>query len=110
MKISITGSRGIVQYPLNTIPQLKQATQIVSGGTKGVDTIACLYANENNIPIVEFLPNYALYGKAAPIKRNAQILDNSDLAIIIWDGKSRGTLSNINYCKLKNIPYLLITA
>ena len=63
----------------------------------GVDTIAKLFALENGIKYIEFLPNYQKYGRRAPIVRNYQMVDYGDSILAFWDGESRGTKSVINY-------------
>ncbi len=96
MKVAIIGSRTITIENLeNYIPE--GTTEIVSGGAKGVDTCAKLFAERNNIAYTEFLPDYKKYGRAAPIKRNYQIVEYADVIIALWDGTSRGTKSVIDY-------------
>lgn len=108
MKIAIIGSRNIHVENLNEyLPQ--SITEIVSGGAKGIDTDAQEYANENNIKMTVFLPDYSKYGRGAPIVRNKQIVDYADEVIAFWDGKSRGTLSVIEYCKKQNKKIKVIT-
>jgi len=41
--------------------------------------------------MTEFLPEYHTYGRVAPLKRNLQIIDYSDVIIAFWNGKSSGT-------------------
>ena len=90
MKLAIIGSRSIKNLNLDKyIP--KNVTGIVSGGAVGVDFSAREYALKNGIKIKEFLPEYEKYGKAAPLKRNLQIIEYSDEIFAFWDGKSRGT-------------------
>ena len=45
-------------------------TEIVSGGAKGVDSLAREYAERKGIKLTEFIPEYKSYGRAAPIVRN----------------------------------------
>ena len=101
MKVAVIGSRNI------TIPNLgdylpSECTELVSGGAKGVDTSAKEYAEAHDIKITEFLPDYANYGRGAPLKRNIQIIEYSDIVLAFWDGKSKGTKYVIDNCeKLK---------
>ena len=96
MKLAIIGSRKITQIALKKyIPD--GVTEIVSGGADGVDTLAKEFANQNGIPLVEFLPKYNLYGRAAPIKRNEEIAKYADEALAFWDGTSKGTQYTINF-------------
>lgn len=96
MKLAIVGSRKLNQIVIDEyIPA--GVTEIVSGGAKGVDTLAKEYAKRIGIKITEFLPKYNLYGRAAPIKRNEEIAEYSDEAVAFWDGESKGTKHTINF-------------
>lgn len=62
-------------------------TEIVSGGAKGIDACARDYTLSHGLKLTEFLPDYPAYGRAAPLKRNLQIIAYSDLVLAFWDGK-----------------------
>lgn len=90
MKLAIIGSRNLTQLVIDEyIPD--GVTEIVSGGASGVDTLAKEFAKRKGIKLTEFLPQYNLYGRCAPIKRNEKIAQYADEAIALWDGKSKGT-------------------
>lgn len=98
MKVAVIGSRGL------TIDNLEkylppETTEIISGGAKGIDTCAREYAIAHNIKLTEFLPEYEKYGRNAPLKRNIAIIENADIVLAFWDGKSRGTRFVIDNCK-----------
>lgn len=98
MKVAVVGSRNLeIDMMGFYIPAA--ATEIVSGGAKGIDTEAKKFAKENNLKYTEFIPQYNKYGKAAPLKRNDEIVACADLVVAIWDGKSKGTKSVIDKCK-----------
>lgn len=108
MKLAIIGSRTIEQITIeNYLP--KGVTEIVSGGARGVDSLAKKLAIQKGIPFVEFLPKYNLYGKAAPIKRNKEIAEYADQVLVFWDEKSKGTESTINFFKKLGKDVLIIT-
>lgn len=114
MKIAIVGSRNcgnprLGDYIESIIP-LSDIEIIISGGARGIDSLAAEYANNHNIQLVEIKPDYQSYGKAAPIIRNKQIVDSADMIIAFWDGESRGTKSVIDYSnkKSKNIKVFRI--
>ena len=108
MKILVVGSRNIDEFDLSPyIP--KETTLIISGGAKGIDAIAEKYADEHKISKLILLPQYNLYGKSAPIKRNETMVNIADTVIIVWDGNSRGTKSTLQYSKKKNKNIILIT-
>ena len=84
-------------------------TEIVSVGAKGVDTCAKNYAIKNKIRLKEFLPKYDKYpGRVAPIKRNDEIINYSDMVVAFWDGKSRGTKYVIEKCRELAVPCKVI--
>jgi predicted Rossmann fold nucleotide-binding protein DprA/Smf involved in DNA uptake len=95
MKVAIVGSRSIEKLPNQVIERLKnlRPTHIISGGAKGTDTLASLYAKENGIKLTEYLPDYEKYGKPATHIRNKEIVQNADTIVIVWDGESKGTLN-----------------
>ena len=94
MKLAIVGSRKLVNVDLEKyIPD--GVDEIVSGGAEGIDVLAQKFAIKNGIKLIEFLPKYELYGKAAPIKRNEEIAAYADEVIAIWDGKSKGTANTL---------------
>lgn len=107
MNLAIVGSRGITDINLSQYIT-EQPEMIISGGAKGIDTLAAEYAHAHNIPLKEFLPEYDKYGRGAPIIRNRLIVEAADKVIAFWDGKSKGTLSSINLAKKLGKSLLVI--
>jgi predicted Rossmann fold nucleotide-binding protein DprA/Smf involved in DNA uptake len=106
MKAAVVGSRSINSYEVvKAILSQYKFIQIISGGAKGVDTLAEQYSEESNLmkPLV-ILPNWKQYNRGAGAVRNREIVDKSDFVIAIWDGKSKGSLISINYAKNNNKP------
>ncbi len=105
-KVAVIGSRGL-SVP-NLAPYLPQTTEeIVSGGAMGVDTSARRYAQEHGLKLTEFLPDYACFGKTAPLKRNLAIIAYSELVLAFWDGASRGTRFVIEQCHRAGKPVVV---
>ena len=103
MRVAVIGSRTLSIAGLGGyLPE--GVTEIVSGGARGVDTSARQYAQAHQLKLTEFLPEYALFGRSAPIKRNVTIIENADLVRAFWVGKSRGTAFVIVECKKCGIP------
>ncbi len=103
MRVAVIGSRGLAVDDLEKyLP--KETTEIVSGGARGVDASAREYALRHNLKLTEYLPEYGKYGRAAPLKRNITIIENTDLVIAFWDGASHGTKYVIENCKKRKIP------
>ncbi len=103
MRVAIIGSRDLPDFDLT--PYLPEnITEIVSGGARGIDTVAKNYALRHNIKYTEIRPEYSKYGRIAPLLRNLDIIDNSDVVYAFWDGTSNGTRFVIAGCHIIGVP------
>ena len=99
MKVAIVGTRSAFDYEawkkmtLEVLP--KNTSMIVSGGAKGVDAFAARLAEEMELPLLEFKPDYGKYGRSAPLVRNTEIVNAADYVLAFPSGDSRGTLDTI---------------
>ena len=66
---------------------------IISGGAKGIDTLAEEIALDNNIPFKLYKPTENTY--KSKHARNKQIIEDADVVIAFWNGESTGTLYTI---------------
>ena len=106
MKVAVIGARGLkVDHLEDYLPE--GVTEIVSGGARGVDACARDYALRHGLKLTEFLPDYGRFGRGAPLMRNITIIENADLILAFWDGKSKGTKFVIDYCEKRNIPVVV---
>lgn len=107
MRVAVIGSRNLRIDDLGKyLPE--NTTEIVSGSARGIDCDARKYAEENSIPLTEFLPEYKRFGKGAPLKRNLQIIEYADMVLAFWDGKSHGTKFVIDHCRELDVPVQVI--
>lgn len=98
MVLLIAGSRSITDFDI--APYIPEDTHlIVSGGATGVDKLAEEYADKKRISKLILQPQYELYGRAAPLKRNDLMVNVCNKVLIFWDGKSKGTKHTIDYAK-----------
>lgn len=110
MKLGITGSRAVKEFDFspffsgeheifNAFLAHDEIKKILVGGAKGIDTFAERDAVAANIEVEYFLPDYKKYHRGAPLKRNEQIVAESEAILAVWNGDSasRGTLFTINY-------------
>ena len=109
MKLAIIGSRSIKEIDFEKHIKI-QPVLVVSGGAVGVDTLAENWAKANGIATLIIKPDYARYGRVAPLIRNKDIVKESDFVIAFWDGKSKGTEHTINYAKKagKRVEIILV--
>ncbi len=102
MKLAVIGSRKITERIDSYLPD--GITELISGGAVGVDAQVRLFARKNGIPLTEIRPDYAKYGRRAPLLRNITIIEKADEVYAFWDGKSRGTLFVIEKCRAMHKP------
>ena len=107
MKLLIVGSRSISEFDLS--PYISSDVDaIISGGAEGIDSIAERYADLHRISKYILRPRYDIYGRAAPLKRNEQMVDMADAVLVIWDGRSKGAQYTLKYAKKTNKPVTLV--
>lgn len=114
MKVVVFGTRDITSYQIVekaiqeglTALQLDKSkiTELVSGGCRGVDTIAETWAVKNGVKVVRFPADWNRYGLSAGPIRNREMGNYCDVGVSIWDGKSRGTKNMIDFLKEKKKP------
>jgi hypothetical protein len=106
----IAGTRTFNDYKLLSEELSKlNITEIISGGARGADYLAEVYAKENNIPIKVFPAQWEKFGKKAGYIRNKEMWDYGiDLCVLFWDGHSKGTKHNIDLSKIYNKKVIII--
>lgn len=101
----VCGSRTIDYLNLDFYLDSQQYSQIICGGANGVDTIAELWAKRHGIECIIYRPQYKAFGrKYAPLKRDEDMVNASDIIIAFWDGKSKGTKYTIDYARKNGVP------
>ena len=111
MKLSGNGSRTFENYEMlvNEILKLNlKIYSVISGGTKGVYTLAEKWTKENIIPIILFKPDWKKYGRAAGLRRNESIIESYKYCLAFWDGKSKRTKFSIDLCKKLKKPIKVV--
>lgn len=101
MKLAIVGTRnpGVTYQEwekllLNKINP-EEMQMVISGGAKGVDSFAKLFAVCHHKPYMEFAPQYNVYGRYATLKRNTQIVKEATTVIAFPSTESKGTYHSI---------------
>jgi len=107
MKVVICGSRAITDKDLVEFLIENsgfEITEVIEGGARGVDKIAGEWATAQNLPLTIMKAEWHLYGNRAGPVRNHQMVKAGDAVIAVWDGKSRGTRSTIEYANAEKKP------
>ena len=107
MRIAVIGSRTVESIDFSLVGAT-DGDVIVSGGAKGVDSLAAEAALAGGLPVTVFVPDYEKYGRAAPHVRNRKIVENCDRLVAFWDGMSRGTASTIALARRQGKPVSVI--
>lgn len=108
--VAVVGSRSVKSCAAlaRRLAELEPA-QVVSGGAAGVDALAAAWARANGVPLLELRPDYATHGPtAAPHVRNAEIVKRAALVLVVWDGRSKGTLSALRAARQLGRPVELL--
>ena len=110
IKLAIIGSRTLPDFDKDTILRYipPETTAIISGGARGIDALAKRIARELALDFLEIRPDYARYGKTAPLSRNAAIVSMADQVLAVWDFTSRGTAHVIAQCIERGVPVRVI--
>lgn len=126
MNIAVVGSRSFTDYEFFKEELAKYVTgsdTIVSGGAKGVDSLAERFSREQlekepivyeadwddfSEPCVIKQGKYGKFNALAGMKRNTTIVENSELVIAFWNGQSSGTEDSITKAKKLSIPTIVI--
>lgn len=107
MKIAVIGSRRISAIDFARVAA-KPGDVIVSGGAKGVDSLAEAAALAAGLEVEVVRPDYERHGRAAPHVRNREIVSRCDRLVAFWDGESRGTKGTVDYARKQGKPVELV--
>lgn len=130
MKLGITGSRTIAQFdfiPYFTLRDEKfrdfcrrhglgrrKITEVITGGARGIDTLAFQAAESAGIRNRLFLPDRRKFPGKMILKayqeRNKQIVERCDILLAVWNGKSSGTKNTLSYAREAGKPVFLINS
>lgn len=110
MRLAIIGSRTFNRYDFFALTLgTARPSLIVSGGARGADRFAEVWAKENGIEMLVFPADWQKHGRRAGILRNYDIIDNADRVLAFWDGKSTGTNHSIEYAQSKGKRVMVVT-
>lgn len=109
MKVIIAGSRDItdIKLVIKAVAQSKfEFTEVVSGCSRGVDTLAIEWAKLVGVLVARFAvtsEEWRMNPRTAGYIRNVKMADYADALVAIWDGKSKGTRHMIDIARKKGL-------
>lgn len=111
MRVAIVGSRN---WPYkneikNAVASLDKSDILVSGGARGVDTLAENYAKARGLQCIIHEAEWERLGRGAGYARNRLIVRDADRVIAFQFEHSRGTQNTIDLAKKKGIPVRLVS-
>lgn len=106
MKTIIAGSRDGV-----TLQDVEHAmyecgwepSEVVCGNARGADSFGKEWAMHLGIPVKFFDADWERYGKRAGLDRNWQMAKYADALVLVWDGKSRGSLNMLQQAEQQGL-------
>ena len=113
MKLSVHGSRGLTdeRVKILILEEMKKygADHIVTHGEPaGACGVARDLCKEKAIPLTLHFLNFAKM-RGAFEWRSKAVLQGSERALLIWDGKSKGTNNELKLCRKLKVPYTIHT-
>lgn len=107
MKIAFTGHRD----SLCDVAELEQlwaefpSSVWFTGGAIGFDRQVEAFCASRGIPNTIIKPDYARFGKGAPLRRNLELIAGADLVCACYDGrKTGGTFFTVSKSRVASIP------
>lgn len=79
--VCIIGSRTINNVNLDRFIDSTHVAAVVSGGASGVDTLAEKWAKKHKVEFIIERPNYKVFGRKAPLERDKDMVNESDVII-----------------------------
>lgn len=112
-KVVVAGTRTfddfwLLKTRLDYFLKDKVDVEIVSGCARGADRLGERYAQVWDMPIKRFPAEWDRYGKSAGYRRNEQMADYADAAVVFWDGKSKGSAHMIDVARKKGLPVRVV--
>lgn len=94
---------------IDFVGSLPPDVTIVSGGARGVDTVAVETAIKYGMAYKVWPADWIKYGKVAGYIRNRSIVDDSDIVVAFWNLYSHGTKDTIDYAKSRGVRTIVFT-
>jgi hypothetical protein len=107
MRVLVCGGRNYIDWAnvhrvLSTLDP--PPTLVMSGGARGVDSMALAWAKDRRIATLKFMADWDRYGLSAGPRRNQKMLDDGRPDMVIAFPGSVGTADMVRRARLAGIP------
>ncbi len=108
MKLLVCGGRDVrdaslVFAALSKANRKRPVTELIHGGARGADSIAGIWAKENDVPCTVFMADWSV-GKSAGPQRNQRMLDEGHPdGVVAFPGGS-GTADMLRRAEAASVP------
>ncbi len=108
----VTGSRGWKNEAAirDRLAALPADACVMQGGAAGADNIAYRFCLDKGLKYQTYRPAITRPSPQRYHERNDRMLDQADLVLAFWDGRSRGTGSVIEKAQRRGIPVEVISS
>lgn len=99
-------NKGLVFHALDNLPV--NITKIVNGAASGADKLSTLWAKERNIKYQEYPANWKKWGRAAGIRRNAEMLALEKIDVVVAFPGGKGTADMVRRAKEAGVKVIKV--
>lgn len=112
-RVLVCGGRDVIDrdFVWGTLDRLHAArpvTHLVSGGARGADTLAELWANSRGVPKTVFEADWNTLGRSAGHIRNQRMLDEGDIEVVVAFPGGAGTRDMVRRSQAAGKPVVSI--
>jgi hypothetical protein len=106
VRLAIVGSRGFAELDRvrDYVAKLHPKCTVISGGARGVDTVAELAARARGLAVEVFHADWEGAGRRAGLLRNRRIVESCEELVAFWDGRSPGTRNSLDWARQLRRP------
>lgn len=113
LRVVVTGGRdyadvAFVFSQLDLIHARTPIEALATGGATGADSMALSWANDRQVPLHTFKPDWAEYGRSAGPRRNREMLDEFKPDLVLAFPGGRGTEDCVSAAKRRKIHVMLV--
>lgn len=106
-RVLVTGGRGYADYAAVARTLFDLNPDIVAhGGARGADSLADDYCKLNAVPHAVYPADWQLYGKAAGVIRNQQMLNDFKPDLVVAFPGGRGTAHMVSIAKAAGVEVI----